>query len=301
MSDWLNPERFEVPVDGGSLCVARWGDSGPVVLAIHGITASHMTWPWVARELQDEAQVIAPDLRGRGGSRDLAGPFGMKAHADDCVAVLDHLGVDKAVVVGHSMGGYVAAVLALHYPDRVSDLVLMDGGFVFAELPADADTDQIIAAILGPSLERLSMRFDSLESYYDFWREHPSVQDEGAWNEVWEAYLAYDLMGEPPQLHSKTSADAVFADSRDTFTNGDLKRVLDDYAAPVTFIRAPRGLLNEPTGLYPNDVMKDVVANHPNLRDVLIEDVNHYTLSTSERGAKLVAEEIRRVLTNQLV
>jgi hypothetical protein len=47
--------------------------------------------------------------------------------------------------------------------------------------------------------------------------------------------------------------------------------------------------------------MKDVVAGHPNLRDVLIDDVNHYTLSTSERGAKLVAEEIRGVLTRQAV
>ena len=301
MSDWLNPERFDVAVDGGSMRVARWGDSGPVVLAIHGITASHMTWPWVARELQDEAQVIAPDLRGRGGSRDLPGPYGMRVHAGDCVAVLDHLEVDKAVVVGHSMGGYVAAVLALHYPDRVADLVLMDGGFILGELPPDADTDQIIAAMLGPSLERLSMTFDSLESYYDFWRVHPSVQDEGAWNEVWEAYLAYDLMGEPPQLHSKTIADAVLADSHDTFTNRDLQRFLDDFSAPFTFIRAPRGLLNEKPGLYSNDVMKDVVAGHPNLRDVLIDDVNHYTLSTSERGAKLVAEEIRGVLTRQAV
>ena len=301
MSDWLSPERFDVPVEGGSMRVARWGDSGPVVLAIHGITASHMTWPWVARELQDEAQVIAPDLRGRGGSRNLPGPYGMKAHADDCIAILDDLGVDKAVVVGHSMGGFVAVVLALHYPERVSDLILMDGGLVLGELPPDADIDQITTAMLGPAVQRLSMEFESLESYYDYWRVHPSVQDEGAWNEVFEAYLAYDLMGEAPKLRSKTIADAVFADGRDSFDSQDLKRFLDDFSAPVTFIRAPRGLLNETPGLYSNDLMKDVLASNPNVRDVLIDDVNHYTLSTSERGAKLVAEEIRGVLTRQAV
>ena len=301
MNDWLNPERFDVAVDGGRMCVARWGDSGPVVLAIHGITASHMTWPWVALELQDEAQVIAPDLRGRGGSRDLPGPYGMKQHADDCIAILDHLGVDKAVVVGHSMGGFVAAVLALHYPERVSDLILMDGGLVLGDLPADMDIDQITTVMLGPAVQRLSMTFDSLESYYDYWRVHPSVQDEGAWNEVFEAYLAYDLMGDAPELRSKTISDAVFADGRDSFVSEDLKRFLDDFSAPVTFIRAPRGLLNDKPGLYSNDLMKDVVASHPNVRDVLIDDVNHYTLSTSERGAKLVAEEIRGVLTRQAV
>ncbi|MEA2447323.1 MAG: hypothetical protein QOK47_960, partial [Actinomycetota bacterium] len=114
MSDWLDPERFDVPVQGGNLRVGRWGTEGPVVLALHGITASHMTWPWVARELSGDVQFIAPDLRGRGGSRDLPGPYGMKAHADDCVAVLDHLGAEQAVVVGHSMGGFVAAILAMH-------------------------------------------------------------------------------------------------------------------------------------------------------------------------------------------
>ena len=296
MGDWLNPEKFDVAVDGGNLHVARWGDAGPVVLAIHGITASHMTWPWVARELQDEVQVIAPDLRGRGGSRDVPGPFGMRVHAEDCIAILDHLGVDKAVVVGHSMGGFVAAVLALYHPRRVSELVLMDGGLVMGELPADADVDQLMTVMLGPAAQRLSMSFESLDAYYDFWRVHPSVQDEGAWNEVFEAYLAYDLMGEAPELRSKTITDAVFADGRDSFTSEDLKRFLNDYQAPVTFIRAPRGLLNETPGLYSNDLVKELTTGHPNLRDVLIDDVNHYTLSTSERGAKLVAEEIRALL-----
>ena len=89
MTSWLEPERFEVPTTGGDLTVARWGDSGPVVLGLHGITASHMSWPYVARELSNEVQFVAPDLRGRGGSRDLPGPYGMKVHADDCIAILD--------------------------------------------------------------------------------------------------------------------------------------------------------------------------------------------------------------------
>jgi pimeloyl-ACP methyl ester carboxylesterase len=296
MTDWLNPETFDVPVEGGDLHVARWGDQGPDVLAIHGITASHMSWPWVAHQLEDEARVIAPDLRGRGGSRELPGPYGMRAHADDCIAALDHLGIDKAVIVGHSMGGFVAAVLALHYPERVSQLILMDGGIALGELPPDTDVDQLMTVMLGPAMQRLSMTFESLDAYYDFWRAHPSVQDEGAWNEGFEAYLAYDLTGEAPELRSKTSTDAVLADGRDTFLSEDIKRFLRDFEAPITFIRAPRGLLNETPGLYSNLAVEELTAQHPNLRDVLIDDVNHYTLSTSERGAKLVAEEIRSVL-----
>ncbi len=296
MSDWLKPETFEVPVSGGNLTVGRWGTEGPVILAIHGITATHMSWPYIARELSDSAQVVAPDLRGRGGSRDVPGPFGMKVHADDCIAILDQVGVDRAVVVGHSMGGFVGTILTMHYPERVSHLVLMDGGVPLALPPPDVvDTDQLLTAMLGPSIQRLDMTFESLEDYYDFWRVHPSVQDDGAWNEVFEAYLAYDLTGEPPELRSKTSSEAVLGDGRDTLTSDDLKIALEKISCPVTFVRAPRGILNETPGLYADEVVTDLEQRFHNVRCVLIDDVNHYTLSLSERGANATAAEIRKV------
>lgn len=297
MSDWLNPETFDVPVTGGNLRVGRWGSAGPVVLAIHGITATHMQWPFIARELSNDAQFVAPDLRGRGGSRDLPGPFGMKVHADDCIALLDHVGADKAVVVGHSMGGFVGAILTMHYPERVSNLVLVDGGVPLAVPPPDVvDTDQLLTAMLGPAVQRLEMTFESLDKYFDFWREHPSVQDEGAWNEAFEAYLAYDLMGEEPELRSKTSVEAVFGDGRDTLESEDLKIALEKISCPVTFIRAPRGILNETPGLYADDVVADIEQRFANLSAFTVDDVNHYTLATSERGAKAVAGHVRAAL-----
>jgi pimeloyl-ACP methyl ester carboxylesterase len=297
MTDHLVPDRFDVPTTGGNLRVAQWGDDGPVILALHGITASHMTWPFVARELSTATRFVAPDLRGRGGSRDLPGPFGMKVHADDCIAVLDHIGADKAVVVGHSMGGFVAAILAMHYPERVSELVLLDGGVPLAVPPPDVvDPEQLLIAMLGPAIQRLNMTFPSLEEYFDFWREHPSVQEKGAWNELFEAYLAYDLMGEEPELRSKTNPDAVFGDGRDTLESQDLKVAIEKIQAPITFIRAPRGILNEVPGLYTDEVISGLVETLPRFSDHVIDDVNHYTLTTSERGAIATAAVIRSVL-----
>src|SRR6266498_2069724 len=116
-----------VPVAGGSLHVgvagAVPGTPGvPVVLAVHGITGSHRSWAGVARHLGDTrglhlpppgpVTVLAPDLRGRGESSGLAGPYGMAAHVDDLLAVLDHVGCARAVVAGHSMGAYIAARFA---------------------------------------------------------------------------------------------------------------------------------------------------------------------------------------------
>ena len=119
---------FDVPVAGGSLHVGRWGEGDHVVMAAHGITGNHFSWQGVARALGPDVSLVAPDLRGRGLSGKLPAPFGMRAHADDLAAVLDHLDLEQAVLVGHSMGAYVATVAATRHAPRWSQVVLVDGG-----------------------------------------------------------------------------------------------------------------------------------------------------------------------------
>jgi hypothetical protein len=89
-------EQFDVAVPGGSLQVGRWGTTGPTVLALHGITAKHMAWLEVARNLPG-VTLLAPDLRGRGRSADLPGPFGLGAHVADIVALLEAVGSERVV------------------------------------------------------------------------------------------------------------------------------------------------------------------------------------------------------------
>ena len=91
---------FRVPVAGGELAGGQWhadADGMPLV-GIHGITANHVSWAMIAAALPG-VRVIAPDLRGRGRSGDLPGPYGMADHADDVARMLDGLGVERAVVV----------------------------------------------------------------------------------------------------------------------------------------------------------------------------------------------------------
>ena len=165
----LSPySTFEVPVDGGALHVGRWGDGPKAVVAAHGITGNHRSWQAVARALGPEVSLLAPDLRGRGDSSALPGPFGMRTHAEDLLAVLDHLDLDQAVLVGHSMGAYAAAVAATRDPKRWSSLVLVDGG-VALPLPDGVDPDDIVRAVLGPALARFDRTFESREAYLDYW------------------------------------------------------------------------------------------------------------------------------------
>lgn len=109
----------------------RRGKGTPLVL-IHGFPMDHHLWDEVVPLLEDDFDLIVPDLRGFGGSSTVDAEFGMEDYAADIAGLLDHLGVEKAAIVGHSMGGYVALALARFYADRVSGL-----GLVASQAPAD--------------------------------------------------------------------------------------------------------------------------------------------------------------------
>lgn len=282
-----------VPVRGGELTVGEWGPrDGPAVLAVHGVTASHLTWPLIANLLPG-VHIIAPDLRGRGRSNELPGPWGMPQHADDLAAILDTLGVASALVVGHSMGAFASLVFAHRYPRKVDSLVLVDGGLPLPT-PKGLSDDEATRAILGPAAERLSMTFESRESYREFWKQHPAFADN--WTPLLENYLDYDLVGEEPRLRPATSYEAVAADSIDLRGSDCLMSALEGLAHPAVFISAPRGLMNEIPPLYPADAIERWNALLPGLVTLAADDVNHYTIVMADDGAKLVAKTIRTAL-----
>ena len=287
----MEPTFFDVPVAGGDLRVARFGAGPTTVLGIHGVTASSMSLAPVARQLGPEFTLVAPDLRGRGGSNHLPGPFGMGAHAEDCAAVLEHLDAMPTVVVGESMGAFVGVVLAATRPQLVDRLVLVDGGLPLP-LPEGVDVDQILEAVLGPALARLRQTFPTELAYLDFWRAHPALQED--WSDDIAAYLLYDL--EPAAdggFKSKVSEDAVRADGAQNVTDVDVVAdALRALTCPVNLLRATRGLLNQPVPLLPDFVVDQWRPELSQLVDEVVDDTNHYTICFGERGAKVVAERV---------
>ncbi|WP_320066261.1 alpha/beta hydrolase [Micromonospora sp. RTGN7] len=110
----------------------RHGGSGPPVVLLHGHPRTHATWHRVAPLLAREHTVICPDLRGYGGSsKPPSDPdhttYAKRAMARDVVGLLDALGHDRAAVIGHDRGCYVAMRTALDHPSRVSRLGVLDG------------------------------------------------------------------------------------------------------------------------------------------------------------------------------
>lgn len=284
---------YAVPVAGGDLCVGVWeaedgAEDAPTVVCLHGITSSHLAFRWLAEALPGW-RIIAPDLRGRAGSADLDGPFGMAAHADDVRAVIDHFGLGPVPVLGHSMGAFVAVVLAHRHPDHVSRLLLVDGGLPIPT-PPGLDPDELLQAVIGPAAERLAMRFPSREAYREFWQQHPAFTAD--WNEDVGAYVDYDLVGEPPEMRASAAYEAVRDDSTDLHRGTAYLEAVQELTHPAEFIRAERGMLDQPGGLYPSDALAELVPPGTDLPVTEIAGVNHYTIVMTERGASAVASHV---------
>jgi lipase len=287
----LLPEsRFLIPVTGGDLVVYRYGpENGKPILVIHGITSSNRAWQCFAGSLVPHGySLYAVDLRGRGDSHALPGPFGMAAHAQDILTVLDYFKFFSIDVIGHSMGAYVTVALLGIAPDRVSRAVLVDGGIPVA-LPADVTVEQFMPLILGPALTRLTMTFESRQAYREYWKSQAAFAK--GWTAVHDEYVDYDLRGESPAMHPITNPKAVEEDSRDLFSNS-VDAILRTLDREVLMLRAVRGLQNEETPLYPESVLKTVLVNYPQIKMVTIPDVNHYDILLEQGGADACAKLI---------
>ena len=127
----ISPVKFHRAAlsTGVSLRYAEAGDpDGEVVLFLHGLSDSWLSWREVLERLPRGLRGIALDQRGHGESEQPACCYGMPDLVADAVALLDQLGVARATIVGHSMGGFVAQTLAARHPDRVRRLVIIGNG-----------------------------------------------------------------------------------------------------------------------------------------------------------------------------
>ena len=98
---------------------------GPLVVLIHGVGARLENWDTVASRLTDKFQVLRYDLRGHGQSARVPGPYFLAMFADDLLALIQHVGGQKANIAGHSLGGMIAQMFALRHPGSVETLALL--------------------------------------------------------------------------------------------------------------------------------------------------------------------------------
>ncbi|MCZ4123625.1 alpha/beta fold hydrolase [Streptomyces sp. H39-S7] len=284
-------EEFTVPVEGGELAVLCWPATvpdAPVVLALHGITGNALSWSRVAHHLAGRVTLLAPDLRGRAGSAALPGPYGIARHADDAAALAAAIGARRLLLAGHSMGAFVAAVAAVRHPDRFSALLLVDGAVGFPA-PLELAPDELITAVIGPAMSRLSMTFPDRAAYRSFWQAHPAFVS--SWGPWVDDYVQRDLVGREPELRSSCRIEAVRTDGVDLFS-ADVLAAVHHLPGHARLLWAERGLMDEPQGLYDEGRLAAAGLDHPNVTPLMLADTNHYTILIGDDGARSVARHL---------
>ncbi|MFN2461900.1 MAG: alpha/beta fold hydrolase [Candidatus Velthaea sp.] len=137
--------------------------SGAALVLLHGFPLDRTIWDAQFTALSQRCRVIRPDLRGSGESGFTDGPALMETLAADVAGLLDALGVERAIVAGHSMGSYVALAFFRMYSERVAGLALV-GGHVAADTPAllpgrDALAAHVAAAGIEPAVQAYWPRY----------------------------------------------------------------------------------------------------------------------------------------------
>jgi lipase len=281
----------DIPVAGGELRAGVWGRSGPLVVAVHGTTAHHLAWEPLARDLVVDHRIVAVDLRGRGGSRELPPPYGVAAHVDDLAAVVEELGEGPVIIVGHSIGGTVAVEAARQ--GLASRLVLTDGGPLQPPpegVPVGAGESEIAAAVarvVGPAFGRLTRTFDSPQEYLAFWRAHPAL---ALWPSGMDDFVRADLV--PTADGRWRSACLLAAAERDSVDLYNWTGAPEEpVPVPTMLLRAERGLLDEPDRpFYPPGYGPKWL---PGVDERTVPGVNHYTLVLGDAGAAVIAAAVR--------
>ena len=239
------------------------------ILCLHGLTANCRCWDVIAASLTPVHSITAVDFRGRGLSDKPPTGYSWQHHVRDIFCVLEDLGLNRTVLMGHSLGAYVSMAFAAEYPDRVEKLILLDGG---AEV-SQAHWDRV-DLVIKPSLDRLGQVFPSFEAYLENMKKAPILQP---WSQAIEDYFRYESEDVDGGVRSRIHPDHIREEIRNT-----RKMTPSEYYAkipcPVLLVRATDGIISEEDLVVPEYVANRMTKEIPNLRRVDIEGTNHYSI-----------------------
>jgi len=263
--------------DGVEIQIAQWEGEDKAILCIHGITANCRCWDVIADALSPSHRVLAMDLRGRGLSEAPSAGYSMEHHCRDILAVLDDLGLERVVLMGHSLGAFISVVFGAKYPERVDRIILVDGGGKLSE-------DQMVKVFSGikSSLDRLGKVFPSFEAYLDFMKEAPFIKN---WSQALETYYQYEIEEVSGGVRTNINPGHI-EEERVNLGKVDISRFYEEISCPVLILRATEGMLARDDVLLPEDVTQRMVREIADARRVDVNGTNHYSIIFQPHGER---------------
>lgn len=268
----VSPVRDEYVIAGDlTFHYLQWGEQGSRIICVHGITANAFCFQSLADELSSTHRVFAYDLRGRGDSDKPESGYSLSIHADDLAEIIDALELDRPIVIGHSLGAMIALNFAARYPDKLSKLVLIDGG---GHLPWRTIEDQ--PAWLTASIGRLGTPVASFDEYIQRLKFAPFLGP--YWNEYLDIYFAHDVFHQHDgSVISKGYPAGVHEDQMGIYEYKP-ETLWPRVEVPTLLLRAGQGLFSPDDQLLTEAVAEEMLANIKGCQFANYPELNHYTI-----------------------
>jgi pimeloyl-ACP methyl ester carboxylesterase len=249
----------------------KWGAKGRPIVAIHGLTANAYCFQPLADGLSAEYQLYAYDLRGRGDSDKPEQGYSTPIHASDLALLIEALGLERPILVGHSLGALVALYFAAQHPASLSKLVLIDAG-----TPVPWDTPQEQPAWLTASINRLGTPVPSFAEYTQRLQAAPFLGP--YWNEYFALYFEHDVhYNSVGSVVSKCYREGVLEEGR-RYAEARPQDQWSHVEVPTLLLRAGQGLF------YADDQLISLEAAAAAQREIKqcqfidFPALNHYTI-----------------------
>ncbi len=252
--------------NGINIHFTRTGGDKPPLVLLHGLMANGLCWTSFACALENEYDMIMPDGRGHGKSDAPDYGYRYKDLANDVIGLINSLGLPHPVLLGHSMGGMTAAVVASHYPKLLRGLILADPPFLGTKVQRevrDSDINDQHRRILSKSLE---------EVVADLRSSHPN--------------RSTDTIGLIARARLQTSMAAFDV----------LTPPYPDYKQLVSAINVPGLLIFGDKGLVSNLVAEELLRLNPGFQLARIPEAGHgLHYDQPERFAAVVKSFMRSI------
>lgn len=232
--------------DGLRLHYLRYDGPAPPMVLLHGLTANANYFDsLIQARLTETRGVLALDLRGRGLSDKPSTGYSMAEHAADVIALLDHHGIERTVICGHSYGGLLTVYLASEYPDRVTRPIILD-------IAGPSIHNPQLFELLKPSLDRLGKMFPSLDEFLASRKQQPYL--DVPWDGAIESFFRADVeplpdgrvrVRIPPEVIAQVIAEAQKIDWQERLTRVEQEALLLNATGPYGPPGSPSLVLEE--------------------------------------------------------